>query len=241
MEIKTRAVVLRAIKFGEHKLITDLLTEEQGRLSFVVSVSTSPKGKMKKQIFQPLAIIYIRYDYRAKAHLQVLREARVAVPFRDLPFQPFKLSIALFVAEFLCHATKDEQRNLPLFGFVVDSILWLDNAERGFSSFHIVFMVRLSAFLGFMPNTEDYRIGDVFDLREGAFSHLPPIHRDYLASDEASFLSIVLRLRYESMRFFAMSREQRNRCTEVIVTYYRLHVPDFPELKSLHVLRELFA
>ena len=37
-----------------------------------------------------------------------------------------------------------------------------------------------------------------------------------------------------------MNREERNRCLDVIMTYYRLHVPNFPELRSLKVLRELF-
>ena len=37
-----------------------------------------------------------------------------------------------------------------------------------------------------------------------------------------------------------MSRAERNRCTEVILEFYRLHVPGFPEMKSLEVLRQLF-
>lgn len=37
-----------------------------------------------------------------------------------------------------------------------------------------------------------------------------------------------------------MSRVERMRCLTVIEQYYRLHLPDFPELKSLDVLKELF-
>ena len=39
---------------------------------------------------------------------------------------------------------------------------------------------------------------------------------------------------------FAMSRAERGRCLAVINDYYRLHIPDFPILKSLDVLKELF-
>ena len=42
------------------------------------------------------------------------------------------------------------------------------------------------------------------------------------------------------MRLFRMSREQRNRCVDVILDFYRLHIPAFPELKTLGVVRELF-
>ena len=36
MLVKTQAVVLRTIKYGENKLIVDFLTEQEGRLSCVV-------------------------------------------------------------------------------------------------------------------------------------------------------------------------------------------------------------
>ena len=43
------------------------------------------------------------------------------------------------------------------------------------------------------------------------------------------------------MHLFSFSRNERNRCVELILKYYRLHVPDFPELKSTGVLQELFV
>ena len=63
---------------------------------------------------------------------------------------------------------------------------------------------------------------------------------DYLRPDEASRIGLLMRMDFDNMRFFRMSRQERNRCTEIILYYYRLHVAGFPELKSLDVLRELF-
>ena len=40
---------------------------------------------------------------------------------------------------------------------------------------------------------------------------------------------------------FGMNRMERQRCLTVMMEYYRLHLPEFPELKSLDVLKELFA
>jgi len=42
------------------------------------------------------------------------------------------------------------------------------------------------------------------------------------------------------MHLFKMSHKERGRLIEVVLQYYRLHLPDFPELKSLDVLRELY-
>ena len=41
MLTKTEAVVLRTVKYGDQKMIVDMLTEEFGRLSFAVRPSTS--------------------------------------------------------------------------------------------------------------------------------------------------------------------------------------------------------
>ena len=49
-----------------------------------------------------------------------------------------------------------------------------------------------------------------------------------------------MRMNYDTMHLFEMSRAERNRCVEIILSYYRLHLPGFPELKSLEVLRELY-
>ena len=42
------------------------------------------------------------------------------------------------------------------------------------------------------------------------------------------------------MRRVRLSGAARSRMLEVIVAFYRLHVPDLPEMRSLAVLRETF-
>ncbi len=54
-------------------------------------------------------------------------------------------------------------------------------------------------------------------------------------------MQLMMRMDYATMHLFQMSHTERNRLLEVALTYYRLHLPDFPELKSLSVLQELYA
>ena len=49
-----------------------------------------------------------------------------------------------------------------------------------------------------------------------------------------------MRMDYATMHLFRMGRADRNRILEIIIHYYRLHIPQFPELRSLPVLQELF-
>jgi len=87
---------------------------------------------------------------------------------------------------------------------------------------------------------EGFREGCFFDLRDSVFVDSRPLHNDFVEPDEAARVVTLMRMNYESMHLFRMSREQRGRCATVILDYYRLHVARFPELRSLAVLQQLF-
>lgn len=240
MEIKTAAIVLHALKYGESQMIVDLFTRRLGRVSFFCHLPKSGKGKIKKQLFQPLTILDIVFNYRSQASMQRFVDLRLAKPFISVPFEPVKLSISLFLAEFLNYVTRGEQQNEPLFDYMEDSLLWLDNVAKQYANFHLVFMMRLSRFIGFYPNLEEGNGNQWFDLRNSVFTPVRPSHPDYLEPAEASSIALLMRMDYKNMHLYRLSLAERNRCTELIIRYYRLHVPGFPEMKSLPVLQALF-
>lgn len=237
---KTEAIVLHALKYGEQKMIVDMFTREMGRQSFVVPVPKSGRAKVGKQLLQPLTLLMIEADVRPQASLQRLREATMLVPLGQLLADPSKLAIALFVAEFLYHALRGEQRDAVLFDYVRSGVEWLDGAPAAYANFHLVFLMRLSRFLGFYPNLDDYSEGCYFDLRQSVFTPLTPVHRDFLMPEEARHIRQLMRMDFATMRLFRLSRAQRRRILEILLLYYRLHLPQMPELRSVEVLGELF-
>ena len=66
----------------------------------------------------PLTLLSIEADIRPQANLQKLRDVALLTPLPSLLSHPSKLAIALFVAEFLYRALRDEQQNEPLFDYV---------------------------------------------------------------------------------------------------------------------------
>ena len=241
MLVKTEAIVLHSFKYGESRLIVDMFTREVGRLSFIVPLPKTPKSRMKKQYFQPMTLLEIECDVRQRVQLQKLKDVRLLSAYASVPFSPEKLALSLFTAEFLYHALRSEQCNEPLFAYVCDAMRWLDAVETGFANFHLTFLMRLSRFLGFYPNLDDYVDGCVFDLRAATFSLQVPTHRDFLQPDDAQRIHTLMRMDFPTMRLYRLSRHDRNRIVDVLLYYYRLHIPQFPELKSLGVLQELWA
>jgi len=240
MTIKTEAIVLHSLRYGEQRLIVDMFTVEGGRLSFMVNIPKGRYGGMGKQLFQPLTILEITAETAAHGQLHKLKTAHVAVPYLSLPFSAVKLSLSLFLSDFLYQALKGEQQNIPLYMYIKDSLMWLDACDKPVANFHLVFMLRLAQFIGFAPNTEGYAVGNVFDLRACSFSSTVPAHPDFIAASEAAVINKVMRMNYATMHLFRFTREERNRLVDMLVRYYCIHLPDFAPLRSLPVLRELF-
>ena len=241
MLVKTEAIVLHAFKFGESRMIVELFTRQAGRLSFAVPIPKTPKGRLKKQYFQPMNLLEVECDIRQRVQLQKLKDARLLSAYASIPFSPEKLALSLFIAEFLYHALRSEQQNEPLFAYLYDSMQWLDVAESGYANFHLTFLMRMSRFLGFYPNLDDYVDGCVFDLRAASFSLQVPTHRDFLQPDDARRIHTLMRMDFPTMHLYRLSHADRNRIVDVLLRYYRLHIPQFPELKSLAVLQELWT
>ena len=241
MLVKTKAIVLHSFKYGESRMIVDMFTEEVGRLSFIISIPKTSKGRIKKQYFQPMTLLEVECDVRQNVQLQKLKDAHLLTAYTSIPFSPEKLALSLFIAEFLYHALRSEQQDKLLFAYVCDSMQWLDTVEVGFANFHLTFLMRMSRFLGFYPNLDDYVDGCVFDLRTATFSLQVPTHRDFLDSHDSQLIHTLMRMDFPTMHLFQLSHHDRNRITEVLLHYYRLHIPQVPELKSLGVLQELWA
>ena len=241
MITKTRGIVLRSVRFGESSLIVDVLTKSSGRVSFMVHIPKTSKGKIKKQYFQPMTLLDFEYDFRQRSNLQRIKDVRVSLPYSSIPIDPAKSCISLFLSEFIYYATRNEQENPTLFTYISTSLEWLDNAYEDFANFHLVFMMRLGKFLGFHPFLEDFTPGCFFDLRNGCFTLSMPLHTDFLNAADAGHLYNLMRMNFDTMKLFKLSHDDRNRITEIVLRYYKLHLPNMPELQSFDILREVFT
>ena len=112
---KTVGFVLHTLKYNDTSNIVDIYTRENGRASFLVSVPRSRKSAVKTVLFQPLSMIEFEADYRPMSNLYRIKEAKSWYPFRTLPYDPYKSSIAMFLAEVLYRALREEAENGPLF------------------------------------------------------------------------------------------------------------------------------
>lgn len=240
MLTESRAIVLRTIKYNDESIIAETLTEGYGRVSFLVRISRSPRAAVRHTLFQPLALLNIGWNHREGSGLKRPKSVGVSTPLVSIPYDARKSTVALFLSEFLQAAVKIEDASGLLFQYIYNSVEWFDTAPKDFANFHLVFLLRLVRFLGFAPNLEDYHPGDGFDLEAGRFVAKAPLHGHFLYPEDAAKLPLLERMNFATMHVFRFSGSERSRLLGYINLYYRLHLPSFPELKSLAVLQDIF-
>lgn len=212
MVTTTDAIVLRTLKYGDQKLIVDFYTEQLGRVSSMVKLSVTKKGRMRKQLFQPLTLLSITVDYRQRQQLQKLQDVQMLAPWQTLCFDPVKTTVGIFLAEVLYNVARQEQTDETLFRFVRTSMEWFDTTDRGVANFHIAFLIQLTRYLGW----------------------------DIHYADDAWKLGDVVEMTIESAETYPLSRQQRQAFLQQILRHYEDNVPSFPQLHSLPIMQQIF-
>ena len=222
---KTRGIVIGFITYRETSVIVKVFTEQFGLQSYIENGVRTSKGRGKIALFQPLTLLDMVVYHKEQGGIQRMAEVKCHTPYLTIPFDFAKSSIALFLTEVLSKALKEETGNASLFEFLFQSLHWFDQTEKHFESFHLIFLFKLSFFLGFSPHAADEIIGQLQEhnlLIDSSFKN---------AIDD--FIDAEYPFPPRTDRF------SRGQVLDAILKFYQLHVADFGEVKSLAVLQEM--
>ena len=238
----TQGIVLRYNRYNDDSAIVDIFTLSRGSLPFLVHDRRGKrKGGVQTTLLRPLNIVELVFDYRPSLSLQRIQELHIGHCYTSLPYDPIKETVALFLSEFLHSALRNEVQNADLYHYILYSLQWFDATSEGVANFHVAFLICLTHYLGFRPNLDAHAQPAYFDLRDGTAADSAPQHGYYLTGEEAAALPKLLRMNIRNMHKFRLNRQQRGRMLDVLTLYYKLHVPEFRELRSLAVLREVLS
>jgi len=237
---KTKAIVLKTVRYGESSLIVKILTEDCGLQPFLVKGVFSKNSKIKAALFQPLTLLDIVRSH-SRSDLCFLKEASLHYAYKSIPFEMNKNAIVLFISELLSKTIQEAETDPELFMFTFNSLLFLDNAENSYADFPLKFSIGLSRLLGFAPNINDFKPGYVFNLEDGCF-HQNSSGISYIIDIQLTekFLKLCNSdiLRNENL---GINNNERRTLLDSVLAYYKLHIAGFNEIKSCDILRTVLS
>lgn len=237
MLIKTRGIVLSYIRYRETSVIARVYTERLGVQSYVVNGVRKAKPPGRIALFQPLTLLELVAYTSRTGGLTRLSEYRCAEPYRTIPYDVAKSSVALVLSEILSHALLEEEENAPLFAFLHGSLLAFDAQATGHENFALGFLLRLTSYLGFGVERGEEITSQV------AFSASVPTAQGGGPT--------ALRLQEFEQHFDELLRDParttipngrvRRELLAVLIRYYQLHIERLGEVRSLAILSEVLA
>lgn len=236
MLIKTKAVVLSAVKYQEKSLIVKCFTQFSGVKSYYIRNAFSKgKGAQNNAYFRPLTLLEIEAQHKNKGGLEYLKELKLAHPYQTIYSDFYKNSMGIFIAEMLHNLIKEEEPNEPLFEYLETALLWFDHQEEA-ANFHLIVLLGITKYLGFYPDFSESEEA-FFDPLAGNFTAF--FEKNCFEAEETQLFKRLLTHGFQSNQQIFSARE-RNALLELLLRYYNLHISGFRNPKSLSVLREIF-
>ena len=239
MDDKIQGFVLQNIRYGDTSLVVRMYTLNNGLQSYIVKGVRGKASHYRVALFQPMTFLsFVQFGKPRQGGLAFLKDVELAYVYQTIPFVMNKSAILIYLSELLSRTLTQQERNDELYGFVSQSIRWLDLVESGYANFPLYFTLELSRFLGFYPQS-NYQPQAFFDMMEGQFVMVQPVHPYCFDKESSVVLSRLLNCGIDNLSSVVMTGAQRNALLDGILTFMRLHAPVLKGLQSHEVLKEV--
>lgn len=238
---KTRAIVFKTTDYGESSVIVQLFTEKFGLQSYIINGVKKPKAKITRNMLQPLHLLEVVVYNKANSSIQRISELKNAPVLLSVPYDVVKSCIAIFLNEVLYKAVKQQGADENLFEFIFSSIEWLDHQTEGLANFHLLFLIQLTRYLGFYPDTALGATADYFDIKNGVFSRYKPDSVSYIAPPHTTYFYQLTGCSFEDCPQLKIGNDERRYLLNKLLEYYAMHIESFGSVRSLGVLEDVMG
>ncbi|MHB1177769.1 MAG: DNA repair protein RecO [Daejeonella sp.] len=238
---KTRGIVFKTTDYSESSVVVQIFTEKFGLQSYLINGIKRPKSKIKLNSLQPLHLLDMIVYHKASGNIQRVSELRQQPVFQSIPYDIAKSSITMFLNEVLYKSLRQHEADEVLFEFLFHAVEILDSLNQGLANFHLYFLLRLSRFLGFYPDTTLAATAAYFDLGNGNYAKMQPSHALIVEPPFTVLWTRLLNANFDNLQMLKISSHERKVLLQKILLYYKLHIEGLGEIRSHEVLEEVLS
>lgn len=166
--VKSEAIVLNKINYGDSSMIVSLYTKDFGKLSVILKGVRSPKSKLGLAV-DPLNHITTVFYKKDSREVQLLSSADIIAHFPRIKNNLEDLKYALAILELLQKLVPEHEQNLRLFAGVQRILFLLDSSDEPAQILFGRFMIFFLTELGYQIQLDtclncEKQISDKFDV-----------------------------------------------------------------------------
>ncbi len=234
MLLATQGFVLHTVNYSESSVIVKIFTRHLGTKSYLVKGVRSAKSRVRQNLFQPLTFLDLVVYNNPKKKLNFIKDIHLSSSAASF-CQPDAINAALrfFMTELLYKTLREDEPNVPLFEYMSAVQNSCD------PNLPVSFLLHTAHFLGVEPRNDFDACRPYFDLREGSF--LPVSSSSSLNLSQSMLLHQYLDSMHTGMPCPLACLNDRIELINLLLNYYQLHVADFSDFHSHHILHSVLA
>lgn len=233
MLVKTSGIVIRTIKFGEASAICHILTEQYGLMGFHIPSAFKNKGKVRISYLQALNVLELSFNQKKTKSLQSISDVSCLLHCAPQSFS--QQAFYHVLTELLQQMIKENEINHDLFHYLKDEALPGINTELHFWQLPFV-MLNLLYHYGCAPNMDTYTDGSCLDLRNGIFLEGTPGVKYHSNAETSKLINEIMT---RGIRHLGNDGQLRQQLIQDLILYYRLHIDENFDLRSMEVMVKL--
>ena len=233
MLLRTDAIVLRSMPYGETSRIVTFLSRDHGKMSAMAKGARLPKSKFGSAL-QVMSIVQIVLYHRSSRTLQTLAECALRQVTRLDNME--RIGAGMRMVELTNALLQAEEIHPDAYDLLALMLTHLQGPHTSTTLVQLYFEMQLASILGFAPSFEREAVrtlpknGGMLNLESGLIT----------AHEEATRFTI--RASYAALRMFAilsrakpevilrMKAEQEHEVRDLVTQYVRFHVAEaYPE------------
>ncbi len=149
--LKTSAILLRRVDYGDADLILTLFAQDRGKIS-VIAKHAKKSRKRFAGVLELFSNLNIQCRTRRQGGLAVLEEAHIIEPYAALREHIIKTAYASYWAELVMVWAEDDQPQAPLYKLLVYALGELNAGQQVDAALNLAFQMRFMALAGLCPN-----------------------------------------------------------------------------------------
>jgi len=253
--VKTEAVVLKTIKYGESSKIVTFFTQSHGKITGMVKGARLLKKRYGSPV-DTLSYVSLVFYHREGREIQTVSHCDTIHPFRHISEDIEKISVGMTAAELIHRLTPQHEQIPVLFTVLIDTLRALDDATKNPMNLLYYFELHFARILGFEMSVKSCGICGkaystksldqqkvVFDLERGSI--VCSVCRDgcrhpmILSGEAVDFLSLLSGTDATSVVALKYREKLNLEIEKFLWSYLRFHIPELDTLKSRGVFAKL--
>jgi DNA repair protein RecO (recombination protein O) len=216
--IKTEAVVLSKLNYGDSSSIVSLFTKDYGKLSVMLKGGRNPKSKLSL-IVDPINYLEVIFYNNPSRDLQILSSADIKAHFHKIKEDLDKLKYAHSVIELVKNLSVEHETNKKLFSGIIRILELIGKGEENpavsFGRFFLFFLKELG--YEFQPGTTNL---ENITVNPELFHYFNCLKKNESPGNVSSDII--------------------NGAVTFLENYLKYHVSDFKGLQSLNMFKEKY-